>query len=446
VGLLEQTLNLKAAELLLSAAICYLMKAFRNSKLNRSFTFLLAVTVCQLCGCCSPTPSIGQTFTNPIISSGPDPWVTYRGGYYYLTYTTGSNVQIHRATRLTGTNGIGAAPVSNAFYPPPPYNQDVWAPELHFLASKAYLYYAADDGNNADHRMFVAESDTTGPSFSFVSKGKIYDATSDQWAIDGTVLEGPNGALFFMWSGWPGTQNGLQNLYIAPMSDPLTISGPRVLLSSPSLPWESWIEEGPEILKHGSFVFVIYAANLSWTDNECLGMLVNSDGNYLNPSSWTKVSTSVFATFASSGGSVYGPGHCGLTKSLDGTEDWIFYHAAKYSGAGWNRDIRMQRFSWAPNGYPNFGPPVPAGIPLPIPSGDAFTPAQFEAITPHTNGALELTATAPLPLVTNQWQLEFSGDLLHWFTLTNIPGLQFSVDYLDDPAGSNRFYRLESLR
>jgi GH43 family beta-xylosidase len=115
------------------------MKAFRNSKLNRSFTFLLLVTVCLLCGCCSPTPSIGQTFTDPIISNGADPWVTYRDGYYYLTYTTGSNVQIHRATRLTGTKGIGAAPVITAFYPPAPYNQDVWAPELHFLANKAYL-------------------------------------------------------------------------------------------------------------------------------------------------------------------------------------------------------------------------------------------------------------------------------------------------------------------
>jgi GH43 family beta-xylosidase len=403
---------------------------------------LAAARVLLFCGCAASVPLLAETFTNPIVSSGADPWVTYRQGYYYLTYTTGANVAIHRATRLAGTNGIGLAPVTSAFYPPSPYNQDVWAPELHFLGDKAYLYYAADDGNNADHRMFVAESDLAGPSFSFVLKGKIYDATTDDWAIDGTVLEGANGSLYFIWSGWPGTQNGLQNLYIAPMIDPLTISGPRVLLASPSLPWESWIEEGPEVLKRGGQVFVVYAANQSWTDNECLGMLVNSDGNYLNPASWNKVATPVFASVVSTNGSVYGPGHCGFTQSLDGTEDWIFYHAAKYSGAGWNREIRMQRFSWSTNGYPDFGQPVPAGVALPIPSGDAYTPAHFDSIIPQSDGAVQLAASAPLPLSTNQWELEFSADLLHWSALTNIPGLQFSVVYVDRPSGSDRFYRL----
>jgi GH43 family beta-xylosidase len=387
-----------------------------------------------------------ETFTNPIIGDGADPWIVYREGYYYFTFTTGSNVQVRRATRLAGTNGIGKAPVVAAFYPPAPFNQNVWGPELHFLRGKTYVYYAADDGNNANHRIFAAESSSTGPSFSFVSKGKVYDATTDGWAIDGTVLEAANGSLYFIWSGWPGTQNGLQNLYIAPMSDPLTISGPRVLLSTLDKPWESWIEEGPEVLQRDGTTFIIYAANLSWTDNECLGMLMNRDGNYLNPSSWMKYPSPVFSTFVSTNGAVYGPGHCGLTKSLDGAEDWIFYHAAKYSGAGWNRNIRMQSFSWSTNGYPNFGQPVSEGIALPVPSGDSFTPAQFNLIAPQADGSVRIDITAPLPLLTNQWSLESSTNLKEWSTATNVPGLQFSVEFLDVPSNSNRFYRVESLR
>ena len=387
-----------------------------------------------------------ETYTNPIIADGADPWVIYQAGYYYLTYTTGSSVLVYRSTRLAGTNGIDQAPIVAAFYPPAPFNQDVWAPELHFLGGKAYLYYAADDGNNADHRMFVAESQGTGPTFSFSAKGKIYDPTSDRWAIDGTVLEATNGALYFIWSGWPGTTDGLQNLYIAPMSGPLTISGARVLLATPNQTWESWIEEGPEVLQRNGRVFIIYAANLSWTDNECLGMLVNSDGNYLNPASWTKSSAPVFQTYAGTNGAVYGPGHCGLTTSLDGTQDWIFYHAAKYSGAMWNRNIRMQSFSWTAGGYPNFGQPVPAGIPLPIPSGDAFTPARFNAITPQRDGGVLLSISAPLPLLTNQWHVQSSPDLIQWTTATNLPGLQFSIDFLDSPSPTNRFYRVDSVR
>ena len=387
-----------------------------------------------------------ETFTNPIIGDGADPWVVYQAGYYYLTYTTGSSIEIYRATRLAGANGIGHAPIVAAFYPPAPFNQDVWAPELHFIGGKAYVYYAADDGNNADHRMFAAESDIAGPVFSFKAKGKVYDSTTDRWAIDGTVLEATNGSLYFIWSGWPGTQDGLQNLYIAPMSDPLTISGPRVLLATPNHTWESWIEEGPEVLQRNGQVFIIYAANLSWTDSECLGMLVNTDGNYLNPASWTKSSGPVFAIYVGPDGAVYGPGHCGLTRSLDGTQDWIFYHAAKYSGAGWNRDIRMQSFSWTVAGYPDFGHPVPVGIPLPIPSGDAFTPAHFNGIATESDGTVRFDVSAPLPLETNQWRIESSSDLIGWTTLTNASGLQYSVEFVDGPSSSNRFYRVESVR
>ena len=89
------------------------------------------------------------------------------------------------------------------------------------FAGESVSIYAADDGNNTNHRMFVAQSDLTGPTFSFSAKGKIYDPSTDRWAIDGTVLEATNGSLYFIWSGWPGAQDGLQNLYIAPMKDPL---------------------------------------------------------------------------------------------------------------------------------------------------------------------------------------------------------------------------------
>ena len=397
-----------------------------------------------ICALWTATSSLGATFTNPIIGDGADPWITYKDGYYYLTHTTGWDIYVRRATRLAGTNGIGAASQVMAFSPPAPYNWDVWAPELHFIQGKAYLYYAADNGTNANHRMFVAEQ--VGQTMSFAYKGKVYDASHDRWAIDGTVLQATNGSLYFIWSGWPGKTDGLQNLYIAPMSNPWTISGSRVLLSTPDLPWESWIQEGPVVLQRGGKVFVIYAANLSWTDNECLGMLVNTDGNYLNPASWTKSPQPVFQTVTGPNGSVFGPGHCSFTQSLDGTEDWIFYHAAKYSGAGWTRNIRMQRFAWDAGGIPDFGQPVPAGVALANPSGDDFTPARLEPVAMRPDGRALVTARAPLPLLTNQWTLEFSGDLKSWSALTNVPGLQFTASVLDSTAAAGRYYRVRSLR
>lgn len=61
----------------------------------------------------------------------------------------------------------------------------------------------------------------------------------DFWAIDGTVLEYGNGNLYFIWSGWPTIDAGFpQNLYIALMDDPETIATGRILLNSPTLPWQ----------------------------------------------------------------------------------------------------------------------------------------------------------------------------------------------------------------
>jgi GH43 family beta-xylosidase len=81
--------------------------------------------------------------------------------------------------------------------------------------------------------------------------------------------------------------------------------------------------------------------------------------------SWIKKPGPVFSRPAD----VFGPGHCSFVKSPDGREDWIIYHAAKYSGAGWKRNVRAQQFTWNADGSPEFGTPVSTGIPLPTPSG-----------------------------------------------------------------------------
>ena len=386
----------------------------------------------------------GGTYTNPIITNGADPNVAFLNGYYYFTDTTGGNVQVRTSTQMAGTNGIGAAKAVTVFTPPAPYNKDVWAPEIHFFNGTNYIYYAADDGTNDDHRIFCASAPVGSASFTY--RGKVYDTNSDRWAIDPTVFQATNGSLYCIWSGWPGTTNVIQNLYIAPMSNPWTISGPRVLIATPTYSWESWIEEGPTVLQRNGKTFVIFSANESWTDNECLGMLVNTDGNFLNPSSWVKQLSPVLQTYTGTNGAVYGPGGSAFTQSLDGTQDWLFYHAAQYSGAGWTRDIRMQPFTWSANGYPNFGQPIPAGVAIPTPSGDDFTPARLGPVVMQTNGAL-VNAIAPLPLLTNNnWILQTSSDLTNWTAFWIVSGKNYSAQVQDNSGVSPRFYRVKSTR
>ena len=75
---------------------------------------------------------------------------------------------------------------------------------------------------------------------------------------------------------WDGKKAGAQNLYIAKMKNPWTISGERVLLSEPEYTWEKKggkINEAPELLVLGKQVHLTYSASSSTSDDCVLGML-----------------------------------------------------------------------------------------------------------------------------------------------------------------------------
>jgi hypothetical protein len=87
----------------------------------------------------------------------------------------------------------------------------------------------------------------------------------------------------------------------------------------------------------------------------------------LAPGAWTKYPNPVFQS--SEENEVYGPGHASFTKSPDGTEDWIIYHANKRDGVRWSRSTRAQKFTWVKD-EPVFGDPVSLDEPQALPSGE----------------------------------------------------------------------------
>jgi GH43 family beta-xylosidase len=312
------------------------------------------------------------TFQNPLVDVGADPWVVFSEGQYVLCLAERGGVVVRTARRL---QDLGADPGALVWRPEPdqPFSKEVWAPECHFLRGKWFVYLAADDGVNDHHRMYVLEGTSADPKQPFTMKGKL-EIRPDRWAIDGTVLALPDGRLYLVWSGWEGTANVAQNLYIAPMTDPWTVSGERVLLSRPELAWEKvgqpLVNEGPEALWHGDKLFLVYSASGSWTDEYCLGALAFQGGDVLDPMAWKKLDSPVFSRTEK----VWGPGHASFTRSPDGREDWMVYHSAKARGAGWYRQISAQRFGWRPDGAPDLGRPVPPGSPVRQPSGSPRAP------------------------------------------------------------------------
>jgi GH43 family beta-xylosidase len=340
---------------------------------------LLLLTLTVSCdkksgGVVTPPPVTVTTFTNPLLSSGPDPWVIKKDSMYYYTHTLGNRISIWYTKKMSE---LKTAPVKTIWTPPVSGagSKNIWAPEIHFLDGKWYAYYASDDGNNPNHRMYVLENNSSDPvSGVWVQKGKISDPT-DKWAIDGTVME-YKGTRYFIWSGWEGDVDGVQNLYIAKMSNPWTIEGERVKIATPVNAWETQgspdVNEGPEVLQNNSgSIFLTFSAGGCWSDDYALGLLtLKPSGDPMVAGDWTKTPTPVFTK--NTGGNAFGPGHNAFFKSPDGTEDWILYHANSFSGQGCgdNRNPRTQKFTWNADGTPNFGQPVASGLAIKKPSGE----------------------------------------------------------------------------
>lgn len=349
---------------------------------KRKFVFI-CFTFCTLIACKNDFSKAQKvetktTFKNPLLVTGPDPWVTQKDGIYYFCRSTGHDLEIISTKKMSQ---LGQAKSVRIWTPPADklYSKELWAPELHYLDGKWYMYFAADDGNNDHHRMYVIENSNQNPlTQNWIFKGQIADATN-KWAIDGSVFTYKD-VNYMIWSGWEGDNNISQNIYIAKLKNPWTIEGQRVMLSTPTYDWEKrgsgnglpTVNEGPEaLISPQGRLFIDYSASGCWTDDYALGLLtLKADGDPMEANDWTKSDTSVFHKSVEN--SAYGTGHNGFFKSPDGKEDWIIYHANPKSGEGCSnyRSPRMQRFTWNADGTPDFGIPVKTDVAMDVPSGE----------------------------------------------------------------------------
>ncbi len=310
---------------------------------------------------------------NPLLPSGADPWAIHKDGWYYYTNTTGRNLTLWKTRTLAE---LARAEKKVVWTPPPgtTYSKQLWAPELHFLDGKWYLLFSADDGRNRNHRLYVLENPSPDPlEGQWSMKGKL-TTPGDKWSIDGSYFV-HRGALYLLWSGWEGDENGEQDIYLSRLSKPWQAEGPRVRISKPAYPWERVgdlarpgpddkphvdVNEGPEALVHGDRVFVVYSASGCWTDSYALGMVwAGATADLLDPKAWHKIPQPVFKAANANG--TYAAGHNSFFKSPDGKQDWILYHANPEPGQGCGvfRSPRAQPFTWGADGMPDFGTPAP---------------------------------------------------------------------------------------
>lgn len=334
-----------------------------------------------------PGPLADDQFVNPV-GEGADPHVVRDGDRYLWCQSEGNvGVAIWVSDRLTAMGRkhvVWWAPDQG------PCSREVWAPELHRLDGRWYIYVAASDGRNRNHLTYVLESAGGDPLGPYAVRGPLWtgddtsDAGENRWSIDATVLRHGD-RRYAIWSGWLDADQDLQHLYIAEMASPTEVVGQRVMLwRAGSHLWERTEEtpqsrgllEAPQVLARDERTFLVYSCAASWLPTYKLGMLELTGADPLDPAAWTSFGEPVF----SASEATYGVGHGSYVQSLDGGQWWHVFHAKRRRGFGWQRALYVQPLEWADDGTPLLGTPVPAGLPLTVPAG---TPQRRES-APHT--------------------------------------------------------------
>ncbi|WP_239019584.1 family 43 glycosylhydrolase [Sphingomonas suaedae] len=308
------------------------------------------------------------TFANPLLPSGPDPWVISHDGVYYYTHTLGNRIQLWRTSDMAEL----ARAKKRVVWTPPKTGANahsIWAPELHRIGGKWYIYYSATAAGHKDDRhraVFVLENDAANPfTGKWVDRGRV---NTQRAGIDGTVFD-QGGTLYFAYSPYIGSVSGIA---LARMTNPWTLTGEETVIARPDKRWEDRggrrILEGPQFLKGpDGRIFMTYSAGACWSDDYALGLLEAKPGaSLLDAASWTKHPQPVLTK----GNGIYATGHNGFFKSPDGREDWIVYHANSGPGMGCTakRAPHMQRIVWNAAGEPDFGAPTPPTMRLAKPS------------------------------------------------------------------------------
>jgi GH43 family beta-xylosidase len=294
--------------------------------------------------------------THVLIEDGEDPWViNYQDRLFYCSVDRTKQhilvAEFDELQNMAHANLVSIWPKENEKIPE---YKEIWAPELQFIDGKWYVYFSLYLGDGKE-RIWVLEGLSDDPQGEYSNKGSLQIPT-DRWAIDGSVLETENKEKYFIWSGWDDYKNTSQNIYIAKMSNPYTITSDRYCISKPEHGWEKhgypYVNEGPQALQRDGKIFIIYSASGSWTDEYCLGQLTYLGGDMLDANSWRKEPMPVFSKTET----IFGPGHASFINFRN--QDYIIYHAARCSQAGWARQIRAKAYTWKEDGTPNFGKPL----------------------------------------------------------------------------------------
>lgn len=313
--------------------------------------------------------------TNGIITKYNKPWIEKRADPYVLRHTDGKyyftasvpefdRIIIRCADSLGGLKDTNEKTIWEK-HEHGKMSEHIWAPEIHYLDGKWYIYFAAGEKEDAwKIRPYILQCEGQDHmNDPWIEKGMIQKADNDiysfeSFSLDATVFQ-HNGVSYFVWAEKVSVGIQISNLYIARMESPLKLATAQILLTTPDYEWERreiWVNEGPSVIKHDNRIFLTYSASATG-ECYCIGMLsIDADADLLDPHAWRKEKEPVLQTDSKKG--FYGPGHNSFTTT-DGKDVCVF-HARTYANIvgnplyDTNRHAMLMEVKWDNKGYPVF--------------------------------------------------------------------------------------------
>jgi GH43 family beta-xylosidase len=302
-------------------------------------------------------------YNNPIAEKRADPWVfkTDEGIYYLIaTVPEYDRIVIRKANSI---NGLKDAKEKELWHKHEKgvMGHHIWAPELHKINGKWYIYFAAGEAEHIwNIRLWVLSNSSEDPmEGEWKEEGRII-TERESFSLDATTFA-HKGKRYLIWAqNVRGGKHGTA-LVLSEMKDPLTLTGPEVVITEPEYNWETMkykVNEGPAVIKRNGRIFVTYSASAT-NHNYCVGLLwIDEDADLLEASNWTKSPGPVFYT--NDDLKRFGPGHNSFTTAEDEETVLMIYHARDYKEiqgyeiADPNRAARARVVQWTESGFPDF--------------------------------------------------------------------------------------------
>lgn len=327
---------------------------------------LPVVIITLTLACAAPRQTntiVKNTFDNPLAEQRADPhvWKAEDGTYYFTaTVPEYDRIEIRKSKTI---NGIKAAPPVVVWrkHNKGVMGNHIWAPELHRINNKWYLYFAAGSAENKwKIRKYALSNSSADPTTgTWQEEGEIV-SKRNEFTLDATTFV-HNNQRYMIWVDRASDKETNTGLYIAKMTSPTTLADEQVVISQPIYDWERKghkVNEAPAVIIRNGKVFVTFSA--SATDaNYSVGLLwADGRANLVDAASWHKLPQPVFYTNDTL--NRYGPGHNCFTVAEDGKTDIMLYHARDYREIKGeplydpNRHTRARVLRWSKNGLPDF--------------------------------------------------------------------------------------------